>query len=66
MIALSTIATINPGRIFGNIDLIFDVIKKGSVITVDNGVSVLAKVGSVNREYEKNQDKPESWLQVLS
>lgn len=54
MTALSTIATINPGRIFENIDLIFDVIKKGSVITVDNGVSVLAKVGSVNSEYEKD------------
>jgi hypothetical protein len=54
MTALSTIATLNPVRIFGNIDLIFNVIKKGSVITVDNGVSVLAKVGSVNREYEKN------------
>jgi hypothetical protein len=52
MTALSTIATINPGDIFKNIDLVFDVIKKGSVITVDNGVSVLAKVGSMNEEYE--------------
>lgn len=53
MTALSTVANINPGKIFENIDLIFDVIKKGSVITVDNGISVLAKVGSVNKEYEK-------------
>ena len=53
MTALSTIATINPDKIFKNIDLIFEVIKKGSVITVDNGVSVLAKVGSMNKEYEK-------------
>jgi hypothetical protein len=52
MTALSTIATINPGKIFENIDLIFDVMKTGSVITVDNGISVLAKVGSVNKEYE--------------
>lgn len=52
MTALSTIATINPGKIFENIDLIVDIIKKGSVITVDNGISVLAKVGSVNKEYE--------------
>jgi hypothetical protein len=51
MTALSTIATINPSDIFKNIDLVFDVIKKGSVITVDNGVSVLAKVGSMNEEY---------------
>jgi len=54
MTALSTIATINPDNIFKNIDLVFDVIKKGSVITVDNGISVLAKVGSANKEYEKN------------
>jgi hypothetical protein len=53
MTALSTIATINPDKIFENVDLIFDVIKKGSVITVDNGVSVLAKVGSMNKEHEK-------------
>jgi hypothetical protein len=53
MTALSTIADINPGPIFENIDLIFDVMKKGSVITVDNGVSVLAKIGSAHKEYEK-------------
>lgn len=53
MTALSTIANINPGKIFENINLIFDVMEKGSVITVDNGVSVLAKVGSTNKEYEK-------------
>lgn len=52
MTALSTVANIIPDKIFKNIDLIFDVIKKGSVITVDNGISVLAKVGSVNKEYE--------------
>lgn len=52
MTTLSTIAIINPGKIFDNIDLIFNVMKKGSVITVDNGVSVLAKVGSINKEYE--------------
>lgn len=52
MMALSTIAKINPDKIYQNIDLIFDVIKKGSVITVDNGISVLAKVGSAKKEYE--------------
>lgn len=39
--------------IFKEIDSIFDVIKKGSLITVDNGISVLAKVGAAKREYEK-------------
>ena len=52
MMALSTIAKINPDKIYQNIDLIFDVIKKSSVITVDNGISVLAKVGSAKKEYE--------------
>ncbi len=51
MTALSTVANINPDKIYQNIDLIFDVIKKGSVITVDNGISVLAKIGSAKKEY---------------
>jgi hypothetical protein len=53
MTALATIAGINPEPIFANIELVFDVIKKGSVITVDNGISVLAKVGAAKKEYEK-------------
>ena len=52
MTALATIVKLNPDKIYQNIDLIFDVIKKGSVITVDNGISVLAKVGSAKKEYE--------------
>jgi hypothetical protein len=52
MIALATVAGLNPAAIFANINLIFDTIKTGSVITVDNGISVLAKLGSVNLEYE--------------
>ena len=54
MTALATIADRdpNPGIIIQNIDLIIGVIRKGSVITVDNGISVLAKAGSVNHEYE--------------
>lgn len=53
MTALATIAHLNPAPIIKEIDLIFDVIKKGSVITVDNGISVLAKVGAAKQEYEK-------------
>lgn len=53
MTALATIAHLNPDPIFNEIDLIFDVIKKGSVITVDNGISVLAKVGAAKQKYEK-------------
>ena len=53
MTALTTIAHLNPDLILNEIDLIFDVIKKGSVITVDNGISVLAKAGAAKHEYEK-------------
>lgn len=53
MTALSTIAKLNPEPIFTNIDSIFETIRKGSVITVDQGISVLAKVGSMKPEYEK-------------
>lgn len=53
MTALATIAHLNPDPIFKQMSLIFDVIKKGSVITVDNGISVLAKVGTAKPEYEK-------------
>ncbi|NLW47884.1 MAG: hypothetical protein GXY86_11180 [Firmicutes bacterium] len=57
MTALATIAHLNPDPIFNEIDLIFDVIKKGSVITVDNGISVLAKVGAAKQEYEKKSNR---------
>ncbi len=53
MTALSTIANKGSKKIFENIDLIFKTIKNGSVITVDNGISVLAKVGSRNKKYEQ-------------
>ncbi len=53
MMALSAVADKNPGSIFKNLDLIFFAIKNGSVITMDNGISVLAKSGSANKEYER-------------
>ena len=52
MTALSTIAALKPDPIFENIEIIFKAVAKGSVITVDNGISVLAKVGSAKKEYE--------------
>jgi len=53
MIALSTIATLEADKIFERIEEIFDVIKKGSVITVDNGIKTVARVASVNDQYSK-------------
>lgn len=52
MIVLSTIALIESKTIFENIEIVLKSIEKGSVITVDNGISVLARVASVNELYE--------------
>jgi hypothetical protein len=53
MIALSTIADLNATEIFPHVDEIIQVMKKGSVITMDNGIKVLALVASQNEEYGK-------------
>ena len=53
MIALSTIAVIEPHKIYDRIEDVIKAMKTGSVITVDNGVSVLAHVASARRTYEK-------------
>lgn len=54
MITLSTIALEKADEIYANIDLILKTIKDGFVITVDNGISVLAKVSSTKETHEKN------------
>lgn len=51
MIALSTIAPLQPDVIYRQIDLVLEVIEAGSVITVDAGVSVLAHVAAANQAY---------------
>lgn len=53
MIALSTITLEKADDVFNNIDIIFTAIEHGSVITIDNGISVIAKVASANETYEK-------------
>lgn len=53
MTALSTIAPLVPEKIFKQIDIVLEAIQNGSVITVDQGISVLAKVGSMKEEFEK-------------
>ena len=44
MIALDTIAGINPKGLYNLLPLIMNTIDKGSVITIDHGVGILAKL----------------------
>jgi hypothetical protein len=53
MIALSTVADLKTAEIFPHVDEIVQVMEKGSVITMDNGIKVLALVASQKDEYRK-------------
>ena len=53
MIALSTVADLKASEIFPHVDEIIQVMKKGSVITMDNGIKALALVASQSDEYRK-------------
>jgi hypothetical protein len=53
MIALSTIASLEAPAIYKQLDWIMEAMEKGSVITLDNGVSVLANIAAANKTYEK-------------
>ena len=54
MIALSTVADIKAAEIFPHVDEIVQVMKNGSVITMDNGVKALALVASQKNEYRNS------------
>lgn len=51
MIALSKIASIKSKEIYDNIDIVIDTYEKGSVITVDNSISVFAELVKSGQEY---------------
>ncbi len=51
MIALSTIAPLRAGELYLHRQQIQDAMAEGSVITVDNGVKVLAAVAAANEAY---------------
>ena len=51
MIALSTIASLQATQIFPHLAEILQVMRAGSVITMDNGIKTLALVASQNDEY---------------
>jgi len=46
MIALDTMTLINPSELFDLLPQIISVVDKGSVITIDHGVGILAKLSS--------------------
>jgi len=54
MTALSMIVDIKHNDIYKNIDAIIYAFQHGSVITVDNSVSVLAKLCAINEQYREN------------
>ena len=51
MIALSTVAALSADDLFPQLDLILNAFEKGSVITKDAGVSVLARIASAKPAY---------------
>ena len=53
MIALSTVADLKAAEIFPHIGEIVQVMEKGSVITMDNGIKVLGLVASQKDDYRK-------------
>jgi len=53
MLTLSTIAAIKADEIYPHIAEIMKVMEKGSVITMDNGVKILARVAAQKDEYRQ-------------
>jgi hypothetical protein len=53
MIALATIADLKPDEIYTNINIIQKAYETGSVITIDNSMTVFAKLCKSNKIYEK-------------
>jgi len=54
MTALAAIADLAPDAIYKRIDLVVSAFEIGSAITLDNGMTALAKVCRANREYESH------------
>lgn len=53
MIALSTIANVEPDALFQKIDLLIDTIKSGSLITEVWGLATLVNITKANEQYEQ-------------
>jgi len=52
MTAISKITSLNPDEIFKNLDTLVKAYEKGSVITVDNSISVFAELVKADKKYE--------------
>lgn len=52
-IALSQIAELTSDFLFGEFDTIYQAYKNGSVITVDNCISIFAGIAGANEKYQK-------------
>jgi len=52
MTALSKIVSHNPDEVYSNLDIIVKAYEKGSVITVDNSISVFAELVKADKKYE--------------
>ncbi|MBC7085802.1 MAG: hypothetical protein H5T43_05490 [Methanomethylovorans sp.] len=53
MTALSKVTSFKPKEVFANLDTIKKAYEKGSVITIDNSISVFAALSKSDPEYEK-------------
>ena len=53
MTALSKIVSLAPAEVYKNLDIILRAYEKGSVITVDNSISVFAELVKADKKYEK-------------
>jgi hypothetical protein len=53
MTALSKIVSYNPNVAFKNLDVILKAYKNGSVITIDNSISVFAELAKADTQYEE-------------
>jgi hypothetical protein len=53
MTALATIAAYKPDEIFNNIDKVLRAYQRGSVITIDNSITVFAELARADRRYKK-------------
>ena len=52
MTALSKIASLNPEPIYNSLDTIVEAYERGSVITIDNSISVFAELVKAGKKYE--------------
>lgn len=51
MIALATIVDIKHNEIFNSLNKIMETVNKGSIITIDNGVEILAKLNKYDKYF---------------